>query len=258
MAGWVRLPVSGQAPQHEIEVEVEVGRHPCRRRDPALRRGVTDRSVACHDAQVCPHTAETFRDFDFHPDEDDVRVFTIPRSGLLRTDPGNLVYEVRYEDVVMRHYAFAEHWFKLNVTTDRDGHLVETRSPEPGIPPFAVNCDIATPLVWQDGNAVAVDLFLDVLVRQDARTYQIRDQDEFDQAVRDGLITPAEAAGARTGLATFVRLIEEQSLMPFLAGVVPFGLSTAPAALPESVVPLAEVELLGDRARRTGRPRDRT
>lgn len=187
-------------------------------------------------------------------------MFTIPRHGVLRADPAGLVYEVRYGDVVVRHYAFADQWFKVNVTTDTAGALVETRSPEPGIPPFAVNCDIATPLVWHDGAAVAVDLFLDVLVRRDARTYQVRDVDEFEQAVRDGLVTPAEAAGARAGLAAFLWIVDDGRLLSYLDDIVPFGpaAATAPEALPESVVPQSEVAHLGDRARRTGRPSDRT
>jgi hypothetical protein len=67
------------------------------------------------------NVVETIRDVDLHPDEAGVRVFTIPRSGLLRADPDALIYEVRYGDVVLRHYAFADQWFKVNVTTDLSG-----------------------------------------------------------------------------------------------------------------------------------------
>jgi len=197
--------------------------------------------AARHDSPV---SSDPFLDFDFHPDEDQVRVFTIPRSGLLLADLRTVVYEIRYGDVVMRHYAFADQWFKVNITTDDRGGLVETRSPDAGIPPFAINCDIATPLIWQDGNALAVDLFLDVLVREDARTYLVRDMDEFEDAGRHGLISPAEATGARAGLAALVRLIQDHTLMPFLTSVFPFGPSTAPAALPESTAPLSRVERL--------------
>jgi hypothetical protein len=191
-----------------------------------------------HDAQV---TAAPFLDFDFHPDEDDVRVFAIPRSGLLRADAAMLVYEIRYGDIVLRHYAFRDHWFKVNVTTDLAGNLAETRSPEPDIPPFAVNCDIATPMRWHEGNAYAVDLFLDVLVRQDASSCQVRDRSEFTQALRGGLISAAEAEGARAGLAAFIRLIRGRRLMAFLGDAFPFGRPAAPAALPDRTVPLLEV-----------------
>jgi hypothetical protein len=186
-------------------------------------------------------TVGPFLDYDFHPGEDDVRVFAIPRSGLLRADDGMLVYQIRYGDVVLHHYAFRDHWFKVNVTTDLAGNLAETRSPEPGIPPFAFNCDIATPLRWHEGNAYAVDLFLDVLVRQDASSCQVRDRDEFSQALGDGLISAAEAKGAQAGLAAFIRLTRGRRLMAFLSDAFPFDLPAAPTALPDSTIPLLEV-----------------
>jgi hypothetical protein len=42
----------------------------------------------------------------------------------------------RYGDLVVCHYTFADHWFKVNATTDLDGAFVETtpkerRSPSP-------------------------------------------------------------------------------------------------------------------------------
>lgn len=102
------------------------------------------------------------RDHDFHPDEPTVRVFRTPPAGVLRFDDEVLVFAVRYGDRVLRHYAFADRWFKVNVTSDLDGRLVET-----GDLQFAFNCDVATPME-RDGDAVyAVDLFTDVLVRTD-------------------------------------------------------------------------------------------
>jgi hypothetical protein len=32
----------------------------------------------------------------------------------------------RYEDIVLWHYAFARHWFKVNLTTGLAGQIVDT------------------------------------------------------------------------------------------------------------------------------------
>ena len=57
-------------------------------------------------------------DHDFHPDEPTVRIFRTPAPGVLRLDDGIAVTEAVYDRVVLRHYAFTGHWFKVNVTTD--------------------------------------------------------------------------------------------------------------------------------------------
>jgi hypothetical protein len=191
-------------------------------------------------------------DFDFHPDEPDVRLFTMPRCGVLRVDERVFVAEVRYGDVVLRHHAFADRWFKINVTTDMQANLVET-GPENGPRRFAFNCDIATPM-QTDGSAIyAVDLFLDVLVRRDARTHAAYDHDEFDEFVRRGLISAAEASGAQHGLAELLHLIDRGDLMAFLADLYPFGSSAAPPALPAHRVPLSAVPQVHPRVRPTWR-----
>jgi hypothetical protein len=189
-------------------------------------------------------------DFDFHPDEPDVRLFTMPRRGVLRLDERVFVAEVRYGDVVLRHYAFADRWFKINVTTDVHANLIET-GPENGPRRFAFNCDIATPM-QADGSAIyAVDLFLDVLVRRDARTHAAYDHYEFNEAVRGRLISPAEVSGAQHGVAELLHLIERGHLMEFLADLYPFGPSAAPPALPENRVPLSAVQQVHPHVRTT-------
>ena len=72
---------------------------------------------------------------------------------------------------MLRHYAFAGHWFKVNVTTDRGGRLTETGDRTCR---FAFNCDIATPMEREGDSTFAVDLFTDVLVRQDATSCPCR------------------------------------------------------------------------------------
>lgn len=41
-------------------------------------------------------------DYDFYPPED-FRLFTIPRSGILRSDDEVVAYEVGYGEIVPRH-----------------------------------------------------------------------------------------------------------------------------------------------------------
>jgi hypothetical protein len=166
-------------------------------------------------------------DFDFHPDEPYVRQFRVPRRDALRWDASVFVCEAAHDDVVLRHYAFADEWFKVNVTFDRHGELVETPADHDVAQPFAFNCDIATPMLSEPFAVYGVDLFLDVLVRVDGSTYDIVDEDEFAHAVDSGLLSAGEVAGARRGLERLVQLITRDELVGFLESACPFGPSTA-------------------------------
>jgi hypothetical protein len=187
------------------------------------------------------------RDFDLHPDEDHVRVFVAGPGGVLRDDSDVYVSAGRYGDVVLWHYAFARHWFKVNLTTDLGGRIVETGS-TPGYP-FALNCDVATPMRRGQDAVFAVDLFADVLVRADGARYRVCDLAEFRQARERGLILPGEAAGAERGLAELTGLIERGELVAFLSQACPFGPLSPPAAAPSGRVPLAQVPLLSPQSR---------
>jgi hypothetical protein len=180
------------------------------------------------------------RDHDFHP-PDDVRVFPMPMSGVLRLDDDVFVAEVRYGDIVVRHHAFREHWFKINCTTDREGRFVETTAPE-DIPPVTFNCDIATPMLRRDDAVYAVDLWLDVLVGSDGVTYGVHDQDEFEAALQRGWLSKREAAAAQSGLRELLDLIEARRLVGFLGDIHPFGPTSAPQAPDMGHVQLSEVE----------------
>ena len=188
------------------------------------------------------------RDFDFHPDEDHVRVFTAGPGAVLRFTDDVCVYAVRYQDVVLWHYAFARHWFKVNLTTDLAGRIVETGGADPDLR-FAVNCDMATPMRRVDNAIYAVDLFTDVLVRADAIRYRVGDLDEFDQARRAGLILPGEADGAEQGLAELIGIIERRDLLAFLARAFPVGPLRPPAAVPVGRVNVAQVPPLSQACR---------
>jgi hypothetical protein len=180
------------------------------------------------------------RDFDFHPDEDDVRVFTVDAAGVLRLDAAVFVSHARYDDAVLWHYAFADQWFKINLTTDLTGAVIETEASE-ATDGFAVNCDLATPMWQQDMAVYAVDLFLDVLVRSDGRTYRVCDVDELAQAIAGGQISANEAAHTVRGLSDLVSMTERGTLLPWLYEVHPYGPADPPAAMPVERVGLAHV-----------------
>jgi hypothetical protein len=134
---------------------------------------VSARSVGATPPRSSRH-GTVLSDYDFHPDEATVRIFRTPTSGVLRLEDDIAVTEAIHGDVVLRHYSFADHWFKINVTTDLAGNLVETGDAHV---PFAFNCDIATPMEYEEDSTYAVDLFVDVLVRADASSYLIGDED---------------------------------------------------------------------------------
>jgi hypothetical protein len=190
------------------------------------------------------------RDFDFHPDEDDVRVFVTGPGGVLRIGDDVYVSAGRYGDVILWHYAFARHWFKVNLTTDLDGRTVETGGDDPGSR-FAFNCDIATPMRRRDSAVYAVDLFADVLVRADGVTYRICDLEEFQQAHSRGLILPGEAQGAQRGLAELTGIIERSELAAFLRQAYPATPLNPPPASPADRIPLMQVPLLSEANRAT-------
>jgi predicted RNA-binding protein associated with RNAse of E/G family len=137
--------------------------------------------------------------------------------------------------MVLGHYAFADRWFKVNVTADGDGKLVETGAA--GLR-FAYNCDVVTPMrrvVWQ---VWSVDLLLDVLVRHDTASYAVTDEDQLEAVTAAGVLSDTEVSGARAGLAELVELIESDTLRPLLDRTAPITAVGAPRALELVHVPV--------------------
>jgi hypothetical protein len=174
-------------------------------------------------------TGRVLADYDFHPDEPAVRIFRTPPGGVLRLDDAVVISEADYGGIVLRHYAFAGHWFKVNVTTGLGGRLTETG--EEGRR-FAVNCDIATPMERDGDSTLAVDLFTDVLIRQDETSYVVTGQDEFGDMLSRGVISAAEGCGADRGLRELLELIEAGRLLGWLGELAPFGPCQPPRAPP--------------------------
>ena len=168
-------------------------------------------------------------DHDFHPDEPTVRIFRTPSRGVLRLDDDIAISEAVYDGVVLRHYAFAGHWFKVNVTTSLSGCLTETGDADRR---FAVNCDIATPMEREGNSTFGVDLFTDVLVRQDTTSYVITGHDELAEMLGRGVISAAEGRGAERGLRELLDLIEQGRLLRWLGELAPFGPCQPPPAPP--------------------------
>lgn len=185
-------------------------------------------------------TGDIVRDLDFHPHEPTVRVFEIPRADVPRLDDDAFVTETRHGDVVLRHYAFADEWFKVNVTLDRHAQIVES-APGSDHPAFAFNCDIATPMRRTGRDVFAVDLYADVLVRADGRSYHVKDETELEATSRSGLVSTHELESARAGLARLLSLIDTDKLVPFLEATCLFGPSDAPEGRPMTRLALVNV-----------------
>jgi hypothetical protein len=54
-------------------------------------------------------TARPVRDFDFHPDEDAVRLFTSGPDGVLHLSGDAYASAARNGDIILWHHAFARH-----------------------------------------------------------------------------------------------------------------------------------------------------
>ncbi|HEV2259167.1 MAG TPA: hypothetical protein VGS06_39125 [Streptosporangiaceae bacterium] len=78
----------------------------------------------------------------------------------------------------------------------------------------------------------AVDLFTDILVREDGMSYVVADRDEFIQMLGRGVISAAEGRGAERGLRDLVDLIEAGRLLRWLSDLAPFGPCRPPRARP--------------------------
>lgn len=179
-------------------------------------------------------------DHDFHPDEADVRIFVNPPDGVRRRDEKAVVTEALYGDLVLRHYAFADRWFKINVTIDLDGRPTEQDG-------SAFNCDIATPMQTDGVSICAVDLFLDVLVDATGRSFDVTDRDQFVEAVAGGLVSEREAAEAERHLRDLVALIRQGGLIRWLDGQFGFGPTSPPPALPTARGPVTAHVAVGKR-----------
>ena len=68
-----------------------------------------------------------------------------------------------------------------------------------------------------------MDLFLDVLVGRDSRSFHVKDEADFARAQSAGCLSDDEEDGAKQGLDRLFELIESGNLLEFLSAVIPFG-----------------------------------
>jgi hypothetical protein len=96
-------------------------------------------------------------------------------------------------------------------------------------------------MLFCDNAAYAVDLELDVMVKADARTYDVVDLTDFEESATKELISPGEVHGALAGLAELIELIERGTLMSMLASAWPPGPPGTAPPVRMREVPLADV-----------------
>lgn len=172
---------------------------------------------------------------------DDLTLWTVPAQGIRRWNEEALVYDVGYGGTALRHYAFYHCWYAINCTLDRSGQFVTEKEPID----WCFNIDIGTPLFTRNNAAYDVDLCLDVLVGPDGREYVVKDEDEFEHAVKQGWVTAQEQEGARSGLKELLNIIQSGALLDFLHTTCPFhSMEDVLAQPPARKVPLEQVPLL--------------
>jgi len=184
---------------------------------------------------------------------DQVYCFTVPKAGIRRWDDAVLVYDVRLgETTGLRHYAFYDRWFVVNVSLDLTGNFLTER--RPGIDlDWCFNCDVTTPLFSTGDDACfSVDLELDVLAGPDGKTHIVKDEDKFATSVAADYINENEENGARRGLADLRAIVNGEGLNAFLARICPppNNLSDLPIQPPVAFLAPADVPLLLPAARR--------
>lgn len=177
----------------------------------------------------------------------EVRVFQIPGANIRVWNDEVMVYEVKIDDPTggrtFRHYSFYDQWFEINITLDASGKLIT----EPGPIDWSFNCDICAPCFIKGTDFYNVDLELDVLVGNDGHNFIVIDEDDFEKAVSQGLITENERDGAQKGLVGLTELIASGKLTEYLNGICSFtdiiGLSEP---LPYKKLQLSDVPLLSE------------
>ena len=111
--------------------------------------------------------------------------------------------------VVLRHYAFAGHWFKMTLPPDLRGRLTETGDDGRvfAAQPRHRHADGAR----GRQHVRPFDLFTDVLIRQDGTSKVVVDRNEFAEMLGRGVISAFPGRGAERGLRELLELIGAQA-----------------------------------------------
>ncbi|WP_100404281.1 DUF402 domain-containing protein [Bacillus solitudinis] len=148
----------------------------------------------------------------------EVRLFSIDQSNIKLWNDKYLVYDVREDDMILRHYSFYNQWFEINCSFQLDGKLLGEQGPIE----WSFNCDICSPCFSEGNKIFNVDLELDVLVNQNGKDYIIIDEDDFEDAVNKAWITEKEQVGAKQGLNDLKEIIDSGNLIHYLNEICPF------------------------------------
>ena len=168
---------------------------------------------------------------------DEVRVFDVPEEAVRVWDDETLVFDVLIEDRVLRHFSFYDRWFEINCSLGRDGTFIV----EPGPIDWTFNCDVCSPLHSQGDTFYSVDLFVDLLVSPDGRSYHLKDENELHNASGSGLIDATEVEGALNGVRNLRSLIESRMFLQFLDDILPFTNVNPHPQDPMTILSLQEV-----------------
>ncbi len=118
-----------------------------------------------------------------------------------------------------RGYYFFDKWLSVFMTFD--GQL-ELKPDSNSVFPFVFNCDITTPHYCRSNSIFTSDLYIDVLVKVDGYTYQIKDVGDFERAFSIGLFGKRWYEGAKQEADWLVCLLERNRFLDFLNEVAPF------------------------------------
>ena len=174
-----------------------------------------------------------------HP-PDEVRIFEIPEAAVRVWDDTTFVYDVPVGDRVLRHFSFYDEWFEINCTLTSEGAFAF----EDGPIPWTFNCDICTPCFSVGSCIYNVDLFLDVLVGPDGRSFHVKDEADFTRARSAGWLSDDEQDGVRQGLDRLCELIDSGNLLEYLSAIIPFDDIQMGEAGGREDTPLRDVPLL--------------
>ena len=150
----------------------------------------------------------------------EVRIFEVPSDGVRRFDSSCIVFEVEIQDVVLRHYSFPDKWFEINVSMTKDGEFFTEKHDHLS---WCFNCDISTPHTEINNKIYNADLFLDVLVEPDGKTYVVIDEDDFEWEITKNLMSEELKKGAKKGLDNLLTIITGEGLLSYLDRIYPLN-----------------------------------
>jgi protein associated with RNAse G/E len=148
----------------------------------------------------------------------EVRVSEFSKDCIRLHNDSILIYDFIIHTLILRHFVFYDKWFDIHCFLAKTGDFEIL----PGPIDCCFDCDISTPLFHLDNNFYNIDLEYDILVGKDGKTYEIKDEEEFQSSINQGWISPLEQEGARKGLEELKEILNTTGLISFLDTIYPF------------------------------------